>query len=55
MGTGPFDFRITDIYGQVIIDREGWIQIQKQLGLIPDDEPVSEDIAQSELEFDADE
>lgn len=40
---------------QVIIDREGWIQIQKQLGMIPDDEPASEDIAQSELEFDADE
>ena len=40
---------------QVIIDREGWIQIQKQLGLIPDDEPMPEDIAQSELEFDADE
>ena len=40
---------------QVIIDREGWIQIQKQLGMIPDDEPMPEDIAQSELEFDADE
>ena len=40
---------------QVIIDREGWIQIQKQLGLIPDDEPMPEDIAQSELDFDADE